>query len=162
MPQLDPAFFASQLFWLFATFIVLFLVAWKIALPRIAEVINTRSDRIDTDLEKAEALKSEAEEVLQAYEAALANAVAEAQELHRTQAHELAEERARKHEELSHKLSEEGRQAEQRIAVEKENAVERLHEATRDVVRSATTRLIGVDIAEQDAENALKAAIEER
>ena len=162
MPQLDPAFFASQLFWLFATFIVLFLVAWKIALPRIAEVINTRSDRIDTDLEKAEALKSEAEEVLQAYEAALANAVAEAQELHRTQAHELGEERARKQEELSHKLLEESRQAEQRIAAEKESAVERLHEATRDVVRSAATRLIGVDIAEQDAENALKSAIEER
>ena len=162
MPQLDPTFFASQLFWLFVTFIVLFFVAWKVALPRIAEVINTRSDRIDSDLEKAEAQKAEAEEVLQAYEAVLANAVSEAQELHRTQAHELAEERARKQEELSHRLLEEARQAEQRITAEKERAIDRMHETTRDVVRSATARLIGVDVAEQDADNALKAAVEER
>lgn len=162
MPQLDPAFFASQLFWLLVTFIALFLVAWKVALPRITEVMNTRSDRIDSDLEKAEALKSEAEGVLAAYEASLAKATSEAQEIHRKQAHALAEERTRKQDELSDRLSAKAREAEEQILTEKQRAVENMRDATREVVRSAAARLIGVEIADRDADNAIRAAIEER
>ena len=66
MPQLDPSTFATQLFWLFLTFTALFLIAWKVALPRMTEVLNTRQERIEGDLEKAETLKAEAEEVLAA------------------------------------------------------------------------------------------------
>ena len=42
MPQLDPTFFPTQLFWLFVVFTLLFLVVWKVALPRIADVRETR------------------------------------------------------------------------------------------------------------------------
>ena len=38
MPQLDPSLFSTQLFWLFVSFLVLFLIAWKTALPRVADV----------------------------------------------------------------------------------------------------------------------------
>ena len=83
MPQLDPSLFATQLFWLFVTFLVLFLIAWKAALPRIADVLNARQNRIDGDLEKAQALKTEAEEVLATYERSLAGAATQAQDIHR-------------------------------------------------------------------------------
>ena len=96
MPQLDPSLFATQLFWLFVTFMVLFLIAWKVALPRIADVLNARQNRIDSDLERAQTLKSEAEDVLSAYEKALAEATAEAQDIHRQNLQELAAERTRR------------------------------------------------------------------
>ena len=105
MPQLDPSLFATQLFWLFVSFMVLFLIAWKAAVPRIADVLNARQNRIDGDLERAQALKSEAEDVLAAYERALADASAEAQEIHRQLAQSLAVERTKRQEELSRKLS---------------------------------------------------------
>lgn len=162
MPQLDPSLFATQLFWLFVTFMVLFLIAWKVALPRIADVLNARQNRIDSDLERAQTLKSEAEDVLSAYEKALAEATAEAQDIHRQNLQELAAERTRRQEELARRLSGQTRDAESRISAERQRAVDNIREATLDVVRSAAVRLIGGTVAEADAERAIRAVQEER
>lgn len=162
MPQLDPSLFPTQLFWLFVTFLALFLVAWKVALPRITEVLDARQTRIDGDLEKAQALKAEAEEVLGAYEKTLATAAAEAQDIHREVMQALTEDRTRRQEDLSRKLSEQTREAEARISGEKQRAVENIRDAALDVVQSATSRLIGVDVAEADADRAIRAALDER
>jgi F-type H+-transporting ATPase subunit b len=162
MPQLDPSLFATQLFWLFVTFMVLFLIAWKVALPRIADVLNARQNRIDSDLERAQTLKSEAEDVLSAYEKALAEATAEAQDIHRQNLQELAAERTRRQEELARRLSGQTRDAESRISAERQRAVDNIREATLDVVRSAAARLIGGTVAEADADRAIRAVQEER
>jgi len=162
MPQLDPSLFATQLFWLFVTFLVLFLIAWKVALPRIADVLNARQNRIDSDLERAQTLKSEAEDVLSAYEKALAEAAAEAQDIHRQNLQELAAERTRRQEELARRLSGQTRDAESRISAERQRAVDNIREATLDVVRSAAVRLIGGTVAEADADRAIRAVQEER
>ncbi len=162
MPQLDPSLFSTQLFWLFVSFLVLFLIAWKTALPRVADVLNARRNRIDGDLERAQALKTEAEEVLSAYEKALADASAEAQGIHRQMAQSLAAERTRRQEELSRKLSTQTRDAEARIAAEKQRAAQNIQEAVLGVVQSASARLIGGDIPESDADRAIRAAMQER
>lgn len=162
MPQLDPSLFSTQLFWLFVSFLVLFLIAWKTALPRVADVLNARRNRIDGDLERAQALKTEAEEVLSAYEKALADASAEAQGIHRQMAQSLAAERTRRQEELSRKLSAQTRDAETRIAAEKQRAAQNIQEAVLGVVQSASARLIGGDIPESDADRAIRAAMQER
>lgn len=162
MPQLDPSLFATQLFWLFVTFLVLFLIAWKVALPRIADVLNERQNRIDGDLEKAQALKTEAEEVLANYEKSLAGAAAEAQDIHRELVQALAAERTQRLDELSSKLSAQTREAEARISGEKRRAIENVREATLDVVQDAAARLIGVEVTGADADRAILAALQER
>ena len=162
MPQLDPSHFATQLFWLFVTFLALFLIAWKVALPRITEVLDARRARIDGDLEKARGLKDEAEEVLAAYEKTLADASLQAQDIHRQLVHALTEERTRRQEELSRRLSAQARDAESRISSEKQRAVENIRDAALGVVQSAASRLIGIEVAEGDADRAIRAAMEER
>jgi F-type H+-transporting ATPase subunit b len=161
MPQLDPSLFPTQLFWLFATFLALFLIAWKVALPRITEVLDARQTRIDGDLEKAQTLKTEAEDVIAAYEKTLASAVAQAQDIHRQVVQSLTDERSKRQDELSRKLSVQAREAESRISGEKQRAVENIRDAALDVVQSAATRLIGVEIAESDADRAIRSALEE-
>ena len=161
MPQLDPSGFSTQLFWLFVTFMTLFLIAWKVALPRMTEVLNARQERIDGDLEKAETVKQEADEVLAAYEKVLADATSQAQEIHREAVHDLAEERTRRQEELSRRLSQQAGEAEARIDDEKQRAAEGIREAALEVVQDAAKRLIGTDIAAQDADRAVGAALEE-
>jgi F-type H+-transporting ATPase subunit b len=162
MPQLDPSLFPTQLFWLFVTFLALFLIAWKVALPRITEVLDARQTRIDGDLDKARSLKEEAETVMASYEKTLADASTQAQDIHRQIVQELTDERTKRQEELSRKLSEQSREAESRIAGEKRRAVENIREAALDVVQSAANRLIGVEVAEADADRAIRAAMEER
>ena len=63
MPQFDHTFFVSQLVWLAITFTVLYLVLSRIALPRLAEVMDQRSSRLAADLDRAESLRREADAV---------------------------------------------------------------------------------------------------
>ena len=162
MPQLDPSLFATQLFWLFVAFTALFFIAWKVALPRISDVLSERQNRIDDDLDRAQAVKSEAEDVLATYQKTLADAAAEAQDIHREVVQALAAERSKRQEELSRRISGQTREAESRISSEKRRAIENIRDATLDAVRSAATRLIGVDVAEADADRAIRSALEER
>ena len=82
MPQLDISTYPPQLVWLLITFVALYLVVWKVALPRIVDVRESRQRRIEGDLGKAETLRTEAETVLAALEKSHADAAAEAQGIH--------------------------------------------------------------------------------
>ena len=79
MPQLDISTFPSQIFWLVITFIAMFLIMWRISVPKIADALEARQKRISDNLGRAEDIKKEAEAAIEAYEAALAEARAEAQ-----------------------------------------------------------------------------------
>jgi F-type H+-transporting ATPase subunit b len=144
MPQLDITTFPSQIFWLLVTFIPLYLVLWKVALPKIGGALQARQQRIDDDLEKAAALKEEAEQVLAEYRKALANAQAEAQALHRKTQEELAAAAARQHADLGARLAERTAAAEARIAEARNAALADLRSVAVDVAAAATSRLIGV------------------
>ncbi len=79
LPQLDFTTFPSQIFWLAVTCFVLFQLMNKIALPRIASVLEERADAIADDLDRAEEFKRKATEAEAAYHQALADARAKAQ-----------------------------------------------------------------------------------
>jgi len=63
MPQLNPEFFASQIFWLIVTFSFLLFFLWKISLPRISKVLEKRENKINNDIETAKKLQTEAEQI---------------------------------------------------------------------------------------------------
>ena len=63
MPQLNPEFFVSQLFWLIVTFSFLLIFLWRISLPRISSVLEKRESKINNDIELAKQLQTEAEEI---------------------------------------------------------------------------------------------------
>jgi len=63
MPQLNPEFFVSQLFWLIVTFSFLLIFLWRISLPRISSVLEKRESKINNDIELAKQLQIEAEEI---------------------------------------------------------------------------------------------------
>ena len=63
MPQLNPEFFISQLFWLILTFSFLLFFLWKISLPRISSVLEKRDNKINNDVNTAKKMQAEAEEI---------------------------------------------------------------------------------------------------
>ena len=67
MPQLNPEFWAAQIFWLILIFSSLYLIIWKIFLPRITYSIENRKSRIVNDLDEAQKLKDSAEKKLKEY-----------------------------------------------------------------------------------------------
>ena len=67
MPQLNPEFWAAQIFWLILIFSFLYLIIWKIFLPKITYSIESRKSRIVNDLDEAQKLKENAEKKLDEY-----------------------------------------------------------------------------------------------
>src|SRR3974390_416110 len=73
-PPFQTETFAPQLIWLAITFVTLYVMLSRVVLPRIAGVIEGRQARIRRDLEQAERLKTETDQAIASYEAALADA----------------------------------------------------------------------------------------
>ena len=47
MPQFDVAYFSSQIFWLLICFSVIYLLVKKIFMPRMSQIIDDRTDKIE-------------------------------------------------------------------------------------------------------------------
>ena len=63
MPQLNPEFFITQLFWLVVTFSFLLVFLWRISLPRISSVLEKREKKINDDIAAAKKLQEDAEKI---------------------------------------------------------------------------------------------------
>ncbi|MCX7558622.1 F0F1 ATP synthase subunit B' [Sulfitobacter sp. F26204] len=81
MPQLDFSHWGNQIFWLVLALIAIYLILSRVALPRIGAVLAERSGTITNDLAAAEDLKAKAVEAEAAYNKALVDARAEAQNI---------------------------------------------------------------------------------
>ena len=81
MPQLNPEFWLAQIFWLILTFSSLYLIIWKIFLPRITYSVENRKSKIVNDLDEAQKLKESAEKKLNEYKAIIENSKKEAKKI---------------------------------------------------------------------------------
>ena len=115
MPQLDPASFPSQLFWLVVCFGTMLLVLSVFVLPRITRTLTARQGQIDGDLEAAGKLRVDAEAALAAYDAALQQARNNALALAQDMRAEIQAETDRQKAELDARLAEEAQKAEARL-----------------------------------------------
>jgi len=94
MPQLDPTYYASQLFWLVVAGGLMFVLMSKVALPRVAAILELRDNQVRKDLEKAAKLKLEAEDVKLSYLRALRDADERARALNERTLNEIREKQA--------------------------------------------------------------------
>ena len=68
MPQLNPEFWIAQIFWLLIIFSILYVVIWRLFIPKIADSIENRRVKIMNDLNETQNLKEQAEKKLSEYE----------------------------------------------------------------------------------------------
>ncbi|MGE4314342.1 MAG: hypothetical protein AB7E85_08760 [Pseudobdellovibrionaceae bacterium] len=74
LPQFDPTWFPSQIFWLAVMFGLLYFVFARKTLPTMSATIDNRRNQIESDMSEAEALTEQAQKVQAEYEANLAAA----------------------------------------------------------------------------------------
>jgi len=153
MPQLDLSTYVPQLFWLFVTFVVLYVLMKRLAIPQVGRAIEARREQLDADLGRAGELKAEAETVLAVYEKRLATARAEAQATLRETAERMAAEAAERQRQLSQSLAQQIAAAERRIAEGKDDALAEIRGVAVDVGRAVVEKLTGAapDAARMEA-----------
>src|ERR1700728_2958889 len=115
-PPFESQHFPSQLFWLALTFILLYVLMSRIALPRIGSIFAERSKRISDDLAAAHRFKEQSEAANAAYQKSLADARSRAQGIANATRDEQAAEAAATHKKLEAQLQEKLAAAEQSIA----------------------------------------------
>ncbi|MCW5771019.1 MAG: F0F1 ATP synthase subunit B' [Rhodospirillaceae bacterium] len=163
MPQLQQIdTFLSQIFWLVVCFLVLFLFLRAVALPRVTEVLDARRRKIEGDLEKATALKAEAEKALAQYQAAMAQGREQAQALLRKVGDEAQARATAAQGALGKKLAQEIKGAEERIEAARKTALANVQRVSAELAQAATQRLIGVSVDAAAAEAAVGAVSQER
>lgn len=143
MPQLDTATFLPQLVWLLITFAILYVLMAKVALPRVAEVVDGRRKRLENDLEEAARLKRETEKAIADYEQALAQARAKAQAIAGETRARIAAEQAATKAKLEAEITERTRAAEASILAAKQQALSQLKTVAADAASDVVARLSG-------------------
>ena len=158
-PPFQAQTFASQLVWLAIAFVLLYVLMSKIALPRVASIIEGRQKKIEGDLAEAGRLKTQSDEAVAAYEKALADARANAQaianETRDKQAAAAETRRKALEDELNAKLAE----AEKTIAATKQAAMANVRGIAADATKAIVERLIGKVPADAAVDAAVGEAI---
>jgi F-type H+-transporting ATPase subunit b len=159
LPQLDTTTFASQLFWLLISFIVLYLVISRIAAPKIGGVIADRAGRIKGDLDTAAEAKRASEAALANYEKALADARARALKLGDEIRRQVLDEANLKSETAAKQLAADTQKAEARIAELRTAAMARVGDVARETAADIIAKLTAESVPASDLDAAVRAAL---
>jgi F-type H+-transporting ATPase subunit b len=162
MPQLVVHDFAPQLIWLAITFVALYLVMARFGLPRLGGVITARRQRIEGDIAKAAQMKAEADTVIAAYEKALAEARAAAQQTVRETTERLNAAAAERLQKLAQSLAAETKAAEGRILAAKQAALADLGAMAADLARAAAQKVAGAELDPARTRAAVDTLLRER
>ena len=160
LPQLDVDTFPTQIFWLFVTFIGLYIMMSKVAIPRIEYVLEERNNRIAEDLDKAGKLKADAQEVQANYEKALADARDSAQTLIAKTRDDVSAENAKAEAKADAAAAVQIKEAEARIAEARSEALANVKDVVSEVVGDAVAKLIDVKATKTDLKKAVALAME--
>lgn len=157
LPQFDPTWFASQLFWLGVACTFLYFTLSGLLLPPLQGVITRRQQQIEGDLSQAEAARLEAEEARDQYERALSDARVRAQSIFADMevAHRQREEHATHT--LEKALASKNKEASTRIAAAREELFAKLKPQAADMAVMMAEKLANVKLTHDQAAHAVDA-----
>ena len=156
MPQLNPEFFISQLFWLAVFFSIMFIILWKVSLPRIATVLNKRQNKIDKNLSTAKELQEKALEVEKNINFQINNTREETGEKIKETIKLLQEETSSKLSSLDKELEEKISISEKEIIKNKENQMKTINDEIANITKITVAKMSDLKISDNDINNALK------
>jgi len=134
----------------------MYFIMAKLIIPRIADIMEQRQNKIDDYISRADEVKRRAEESLEKYRSALSKATAEADKtLEKTQL-ELSELISRKQNELDQKLKAKIAESEAEIENSKAQALQQIQSVSENLALEVI-RKIGLDsISGKDVKSASK------
>jgi F-type H+-transporting ATPase subunit b len=162
MPQLEFSTYTPQLIWLAITFVILYFLMAKLALPKIATALGNRQNKLESDLTRAERVKTEAESVLAAYEKAMMDARLKAQAVTGQAAADVAAEFAKREAAFAAELNARTAEAEKRINATKDAALAETRVVAAELAQAILRKVAGVELSPSAAKEWVEAAARER
>jgi len=146
MPQLNPEFWVSQIFWLTLTFGILYIVLSKLILPKISENLESRKSQILENIEAAEKQRENSEEKLKEYEEIVSKGKFEAKNIFNQVREKALRDINAKKEVLDKQIDDEIRKAEQEIKSLRDSAPDKINKIAIETSSELIQKLIGAEV----------------
>ena len=146
MPQLNPEFWFSQIFWLIIAFGLLFIVLSKLILPKISENLEARKSQILENIEAAEKQRETSENKIKEYEKIIIDSKNEAKNYFSKAREKILKDIDKKREILKNEINKEIKKAEREITDLKNKSPEKINKIAIETSSNLVKQLIGVEV----------------
>ena len=146
MPQLNPEFWISQIFWLTLTFGILYIVLSKLILPKISDNLESRKSQILENIEAAEKQRQNSEEKLKEYEEIVSKSKMEAKNIFNQAREKALKDISAKKDVLDKQIDDEIGKAEQEIKELQKSAADKINKIAIETSSELIQKLIGAEV----------------
>tara|TARA_B100000963_G_scaffold230981_1_gene201554 strand:+ start:85 stop:675 length:591 start_codon:yes stop_codon:yes gene_type:complete len=146
MPQLNPEFWISQIFWLTLTFGVLYFVLSRLILPKISANLELRKSQIQENIEAAEKQRENSESKIKEYDEIILKSKLEAKNIFKNAREKVIKDINSKKEILDKQINEEIKKAEKEIVLLKKSSPEKINKIAIETSSDLLKKLIGTEI----------------
>jgi len=146
MPQLNPEFWISQIFWLTLTFGILYIVLSKLILPKISANLELRKSQIQENVEAAEKQRESSETKLKEYDSIILKSKLEAKNIFKDAREKVIKDINSKKETLDKQIDVEIQKAEKEIDLLRKSAPEKINKIAIETSSELIKKLIGADV----------------
>ena len=158
MPQLNPEFWVSQIFWLVLTFGLLYIILSKLILPKISNNLESRKSQILENIETAEKQREESEKKVKEFEKIILESKIEAKNYFNEARQKILEDITIKKNSLDKDIDDEISAAEQEIKNLKTASSEKI----KNIAIETSSELIKQLIGEEANNSSVSAIVEEQ
>ena len=146
MPQLNPEFWVSQIFWLLITFGILYLVLSKLILPKISKNLESRKSQISENIEAAEKHRKNSDSKLKEYDDIILKSKLKANNIFKEAREKVIKDINSKKENLDKQIDEEIKKTEQELEVFKKSSPEKINKIAIETSTELLKKLIGAEV----------------
>ena len=157
MPQLNPEFFVSQLFWLAIFFILLFVILWRFSLPRIATVIEKRQDKINDNLSAAKELQEKAQIIEKKINDHINKAKNDTDEKIKKTIISLQDNVSSQLSKFDKELEDKISKSEKEILRNRDNQIKNINNEIENITRITVSKIANINITAKDISTAIEA-----
>ena len=156
MPQLNPEFFVSQLFWLAVFFSFLLIFLWRISLPRIATVLEKRHNKINENLSNAKELQEQAKEIEKNINLQINNAKQKTDEQIKKTISSLQDEVSSKLNNIDRELEEKISNSEKQIIKNRDSQMKNINDEIANITKVTVAKISDLKLSDNDINQAIK------
>ena len=146
MPQLNPEFWVSQIFWLLLTFGIMYLVLSKLILPKISKNLESRKSQISENIEAAEKHRENSDSKLKEYDDIILKTKLEANNIFKEAREKVIKDINSKKENLDRQIDGEIKKTEQELEIFKKSSPEKINKIAIETSTELLKKLIGAEV----------------
>ena len=146
MPQLNPDYWVSQIFWVILIFGTLYLVLWRTILPKINKNLENRKSQILTDLDDAQKFKDLSNEKLSEYNKIIDQAKQEAKKIIDRARKKVNRDIESKKNQFNLEIEKEIKKSEKEIKTLKLSSVEDINKIAIEASSEIVRKIVGTEV----------------